>query len=202
MSSYRNPALITAVLLICASLALLGVSQPSLAGRPAAAESINPLDHFAHLPGRWRITPYFPSADGLSAGQAGESKIVSVLDGAAYQGSNRIPFPGGELRMHNLLSYDANKAVFRFVAIDQGTAVLDVYEGRYADGALEVDNVASGLYFTNSAGKRLQFRLRWYDMEQDRFRFDVFWTDNGGQSWSIYAGHVYERLEESAAESG
>ncbi|MEM0929425.1 MAG: hypothetical protein AAGI89_09045 [Pseudomonadota bacterium] len=157
------------------------------------SEARSPLSAFAFLPGAWSIRPFFPSGDGLTEGRTGESTIEAVFGGAGYQGTNRIPFHNDDLEMRNLLTYDAHQEVFRFVALDKGTATLDVYEGRFDDGALEVDNLRSGVVFVTQDGREFSFKLRWYDLSEDRFRFDVFWSDDRGETWSLYAEHIYER---------
>ncbi|MEE4360341.1 MAG: hypothetical protein V2I63_02325 [Pseudomonadales bacterium] len=163
-------------------------------------DSLGPL---AHLVGHWQVLTSIPGEGGLQVGPPGKAVILPILGGQALVEDVTLRFPDAEgLRLRHTFTHDPYVDLFRITAIDDASGLLDVYEGRFEDGRLQVDNIRAHTFSPTALGRELAFRLRWHEISADGFRFDVFQSDDGGESWALYAAQTYLRDSDPADAAG
>lgn len=162
-----------------------------LAPVAAGAEGMAPLEG---LVGDWRLVPTDP--DLARTLPEGSSVVRPLYDGVALEEELEVFVPdGSSFRIRHLISWDRFRRVYRVAALDDGTGLLDVYEGVWADGGLTVSNLAAGTFFPNAEGGWNAFRLRWWDIDADGFRFEAAQSADAGVSWTPYVSLHYRRAE-------
>ena len=147
--------------------------------------------------GDWRLVPM----DAALAGTLpeGRSRVQSMYEGVALEEELRVHVPdGSSFRIRHLISWDRFRRVYRVAALDDGTGLLDVYEGVWSDGSLTVTNLAAGTFFPNADGGWNAFRLRWFDFDAEGYSFEAAQSADGGVSWSPYVTQYYRRAEQES----
>lgn len=157
----------------------------------AHAEGMTPLEG---LVGSWRLVPNDPAV--AATIPPGRSVVRELFDDVALEEDLEVFVPdGSSVRLRHLISWDRFRSVYRVVALDDGSGLLDVYEGEFRDGALTVTNLRSGTFFPDGEGGWTAFRLRWSAFEEDRVRFEASTSADGGETWVSYVDQHYLREE-------
>ncbi len=140
------------------------------------------------LPPRWVGTTATATVRADFADARLEEEMSVVL--------SRVP-----LRIRRLFTYDRFRDLYRVAQFDNGTAHLDVYEGRFDDdGRLVMTNVAAGTPWEDYRGVHHSRQIL-YDLTDGGFKVDVEVSADGGETWVLDHRFTYSRAEASAPPS-
>lgn len=112
-------------------------------------------------------------------------RFTAVFDGAALidaEGPDTAAREDRPLRFQGMYSYDQFQDKYRVIYTDDNTGLLDVYEGRFADGKLVVSNVEGGTYWMKG-DQKFQARVIFTLMPPDRFDIQYEATKDQGKTW-------------------
>ena len=79
--------------------------------------------------------------------------------------------------------------------MDKEFGQMDVYVGDWNDDQLVFTNINSDAPILMQDGKKLNFRLTYYDIQKDSFKHKVEGTYDQGTTWFTFSVNEYERVD-------
>ncbi|MBL8988612.1 MAG: MBL fold metallo-hydrolase [Gemmatimonadetes bacterium] len=176
----------------------LGGLLPELLATPSG-QAASPLTRSAwaalrplgYLVGRWAGTQRLPDSVGALA--------VERPNTVAFEpGPNALTLEGtvesGGLRYRLTLGFDVAQRRYRLVSVDDGSGLLDVYQGVVdSTGALVVSNLESGTHYRDGKGRKIFNRLTFRPLGAAGWIWEVSASADGGVSWNPVTTFAAER---------
>ncbi|MEE4192797.1 MAG: hypothetical protein V2I66_14545 [Halieaceae bacterium] len=155
------------------------------------AKARSQMDRLKVLEGEYRLVVHVTNDDGATWQQGPAQKVEIRLrhNGLLLE---ELPVELAEqgFHMNTYLTFDQYRSVFRKAAIDDVWGVMDIYQGKIADGTLVLTNLESGTLFPVGPDTWRGFRLSLPLVSGERTML-IEKTDDLGKSWQPAFKSVY-----------
>ena len=153
------------------------------------------MERLAFMAGRWDVRTHSIVEGEWAETRAERIAIVSILDGQFLRFALEAEFQGNEFVAEMTLSFDVARSVYRMTLNDTMMGYMDVYQGDFADGVLQLSNETTGTGFPLDEG--MQFgRVDIRQTSADTLSLEVTYSDDSGGLWQNYNRIYFKRIPE------
>jgi hypothetical protein len=187
-----------------AILVLASMTASPLAGQVDLTPGFDPgpapeMERLSFLMGTWEVQPEFGNpnnpTDRWYPTKPIETTFTPLLNGTFLQSQLAVTWPDGQVwQTISIWSYDRFRKEYRVVFLDDLWGLLDVYEGEFENGNLNVDNGRTETWGPPSNGNPTMARVVLHDIAEDSFILEWEGSANGTEWAPAGLRWRYERV--------
>ncbi len=148
------------------------------------------------LLGNWTLSSrYLDSEANWVSDPGGNAIFKKVLEGQGIQEDADFYFQGTLYKTRTLIGVDKGRQTYRFAILDHRYGYLDVHEGSFVDGALEISNMNTGTSFLVDNTEYI-YKARYKSNDADSFVMSILVSTDQGKNWNKINETVYSRADE------